>query len=122
MRTVDSVGTMLHQPSPGSGRLIPGPTKHRVALIAARESKYLSKTWVSHPLCCRPSNEAGFSTPTPVQAAAIPQALAGHDLMVSAQTGSGKTAAFMLPALHRIAQMLRQQRRRRASAGAHADA
>ena len=49
--------------------------------------------------------EAGFSTPTPVQAAAIPQALAGHDLMVSAQTGSGKTAAFMLPALHRIAQM-----------------
>jgi superfamily II DNA/RNA helicase len=49
--------------------------------------------------------EAGFSTPTSVQAAAIPQALAGHDLMVSSQTGSGKTAAFMLPALHRIAQM-----------------
>ena len=40
-----------------------------------------------------------------MQAAAIPQALAGHDLMVSSQTGSGKTAAFMLPALHRIAQM-----------------
>ncbi|KAG1375494.1 hypothetical protein G6F60_015436 [Rhizopus arrhizus] len=37
--------------------------------------------------------EAGFSTPTSVQAAAIPQALAGHDLMVSSQTGSGKTAA-----------------------------
>ncbi len=49
--------------------------------------------------------EAGFSTPTAVQASAIPQALAGHDLMVSSQTGSGKTAAFMLPALHRIAQM-----------------
>ncbi|MGE8591442.1 MAG: DEAD/DEAH box helicase, partial [Alcaligenes sp.] len=49
--------------------------------------------------------EAGFNTPTSVQAAAIPQALAGHDLMVSSQTGSGKTAAFMLPALHRIAQM-----------------
>ena len=47
----------------------------------------------------------GFNTPTTVQAAAIPQALAGHDLMVSSQTGSGKTAAFMLPALHRIAQM-----------------
>jgi superfamily II DNA/RNA helicase len=46
----------------------------------------------------------GFDTPTPVQLAAIPQALAGHDLMVSAQTGSGKTAAFMLPALNRIAQ------------------
>jgi superfamily II DNA/RNA helicase len=49
--------------------------------------------------------EAGFDTPTSVQAAAIPQALAGQDLMVSSQTGSGKTAAFMLPALHRIAQM-----------------
>nr|WP_198299105.1 DEAD/DEAH box helicase [Bordetella genomosp. 13] len=49
-------------------------------------------------------SEAGFSTATSVQAAAIPQALAGHDLMVSSQTGSGKTAAFMLPALHRIAQ------------------
>ncbi|MFC4275995.1 DEAD/DEAH box helicase [Achromobacter aloeverae] len=46
---------------------------------------------------------AGFSAPTPVQAAAIPQALAGHDLMVSSQTGSGKTAAFMLPALNRVA-------------------
>ncbi|ANN69031.1 DEAD/DEAH box helicase [Bordetella bronchialis] len=49
--------------------------------------------------------EAGFDTPTSVQAAAIPQAMAGHDLMVSSQTGSGKTAAFMLPALHRVAQM-----------------
>ena len=45
----------------------------------------------------------GFTTPTPVQMSAIPAALAGADLMVSAQTGSGKTAAFMLPALNRIA-------------------
>ncbi|MBI3143936.1 MAG: DEAD/DEAH box helicase, partial [Pseudogulbenkiania sp.] len=37
---------------------------------------------------------AGYTTPTPVQAASIPAALAGHDLLVSAQTGSGKTAAF----------------------------
>src|SRR5690606_13554671 len=49
--------------------------------------------------------KAGFSTPTPVQEASIPKALEGHDLMVSAQTGSGKTAAFMLPALNRISQM-----------------
>lgn len=47
----------------------------------------------------------GFTTPTPVQLAAIPAALAGADLMVSSQTGSGKTAAFMLPALNRIAKM-----------------
>src|SRR5690606_35731371 len=49
--------------------------------------------------------KAGFTEPTPVQAASIPKALAGHDLMVSAQTGSGKTAAFMLPALNRISVM-----------------
>ncbi|MBB5215436.1 DEAD/DEAH box helicase [Parapusillimonas granuli] len=49
--------------------------------------------------------KAGFTDPTSVQAAAIPKALAGHDLMVSSQTGSGKTAAFMLPALNRISQM-----------------
>jgi len=46
--------------------------------------------------------EQGIDTPTSVQAAAIPQALAGHDLMVSSQTGSGKTAAFMLPSLQHI--------------------
>ena len=45
--------------------------------------------------------EAGFVEPTPVQAQAIPLALEGRDLMVSSQTGSGKTAAFMLPALNR---------------------
>ncbi|TAN28073.1 MAG: DEAD/DEAH box helicase [Castellaniella sp.] len=47
-------------------------------------------------------HEQGIDTPTPVQAAAIPQALAGRDLIVSSQTGSGKTAAFMLPALERL--------------------
>ena len=46
--------------------------------------------------------KSGFTEPTAVQASSIPQALEGHDLMVSAQTGSGKTAAFMLPALNRI--------------------
>ena len=45
----------------------------------------------------------GFSAPTPVQAAAIPVVLAGKDVVASAQTGTGKTAAFMLPTLQRIA-------------------
>lgn len=44
----------------------------------------------------------GFTEPTPVQSEAIPVALTGHDLLVSSQTGSGKTAAFMLPCLHRL--------------------
>lgn len=48
--------------------------------------------------------KAGFTSPTPVQAQSIPKAIEGFDLMVSAQTGSGKTAAFMLPALHKLAQ------------------
>ena len=46
--------------------------------------------------------ESGYDTATEVQAQAIPAALAGHDLMVSARTGSGKTAAFILPALQRV--------------------
>ena len=45
----------------------------------------------------------GFNAPTPVQAAAIPAVLAGKDVVASAQTGTGKTAAFMLPTLQRIA-------------------
>ncbi|WP_321972200.1 DEAD/DEAH box helicase [Paratractidigestivibacter sp.] len=45
----------------------------------------------------------GFSTPTPVQAGAIPEVLAGHDVIASAQTGTGKTAAFGLPTLQVIA-------------------
>lgn len=48
-------------------------------------------------------NKAGFAEPTEVQSIAIPAALDGKDLIVSAQTGSGKTAAFTLPALHRMA-------------------
>ena len=45
---------------------------------------------------------AGFTTPTPIQARAIPVALQGHDLMGLAQTGTGKTAAFVLPLLQRL--------------------
>ncbi|CCD29732.1 ATP-dependent RNA helicase rhlE [Candidatus Glomeribacter gigasporarum BEG34] len=52
-------------------------------------------------------NAAGYTEPTPVQQRAIPVALAGHDLLVSSPTGSGKTAAFMLPAIQRFAQMQR---------------
>jgi len=47
--------------------------------------------------------ELGFTTPTPVQAGAIPPALAGRDVLASAQTGTGKTAAFSLPILSNLA-------------------
>src|SRR5512137_528951 len=47
--------------------------------------------------------EAGYTEPTPIQLAAIPLALAGHDLIGIAQTGTGKTAAFTLPILTKLA-------------------
>jgi ATP-dependent RNA helicase RhlE len=51
--------------------------------------------------------EAGYTEPTPVQSAAIPLILAGHDLIGIAQTGTGKTAAFVLPILAKLAPMSR---------------
>ncbi len=47
-------------------------------------------------------HEQGYETPTPIQAQAIPVVLAGHDLLGGAQTGTGKTAAFVLPMLQRL--------------------
>ncbi|MGH9744917.1 MAG: DEAD/DEAH box helicase [Candidatus Acidiferrales bacterium] len=47
---------------------------------------------------------AGFTTPTPVQAAAIPQALAGKDVLATAQTGTGKTLAFLIPIMEGMLQ------------------
>jgi len=47
--------------------------------------------------------EHGYETPTPIQAQAIPAVLAGQDLLGGAQTGTGKTAAFTLPLLHKLA-------------------
>ena len=60
--------------------------------------------------------EAGYTEPTPIQAAAIPQIVSGHDLIGIAQTGTGKTAAFTLPMLTRLAASLggEQQRGTRA--------
>ena len=51
--------------------------------------------------------EAGYTEPTPIQTAAIPPILAGNDLIGIAQTGTGKTAAFTLPILTKLAQRLK---------------
>src|ERR671920_1343589 len=55
------------------------------------------------PAILKAVREQGYETPTPIQAQAIPLALAGHDLLGGAQTGTGKTAAFSLPMLQRLA-------------------
>ena len=56
------------------------------------------------PAILKAVHETGYETPTPIQAQAIPAVLAGHDLLAGAQTGTGKTAAFTLPMLHRLSQ------------------
>ena len=56
-----------------------------------------------HPQIIKALADAGYTQPTPVQQQAIPAAIEGRDLLVSSQTGSGKTAAFMLPSLHKFA-------------------
>jgi len=73
-----------------------------VAPVAVEEPSPFVALGLAAPLV-RALAEAGYVAPTAVQAQAIPLALAGVDLMVSSQTGTGKTAAFMLPALQRLA-------------------
>ncbi len=55
-----------------------------------------------HPQLLKALEEKGFHQPTPIQELAIPALLQGSDVMASAVTGSGKTAAFLLPILHQL--------------------
>ena len=61
-----------------------------------------------HPTLLQSLDRHGLTTPTPIQAGAIPHVMDGRDLLGIAQTGTGKTAAFALPLLHRL---LKQPRR-----------
>ena len=60
-----------------------------------------------HPTLLKGVDDLGFTTLTPIQSRAIPPALDGRDLLASAATGSGKTAAFLLPILHRLVDLPR---------------
>ncbi|OYU80881.1 MAG: RNA helicase, partial [Burkholderiales bacterium PBB5] len=66
------------------------------------------------PEIVRAITHAGYDSPTAVQARAVPVALTGVDLLVSSQTGSGKTAAFVWPALQRILDARNDPAKRRA--------
>ena len=59
-------------------------------------------TFGLHPDLLRGIKELGFQRPTPIQNDAIPPALAGKDVLAAAATGSGKSAAFLLPIMHRL--------------------
>jgi len=55
-----------------------------------------------HPQILKAIEQAGYTTPTPIQLKAIPKIMQGFDIRASANTGTGKTAAFLLPALNRL--------------------
>ena len=58
--------------------------------------------WSLHPDLLRGIKEVGYVKPTQIQQDAIPPAIGGRDVLACAMTGSGKTAAFTLPILHRL--------------------
>src|SRR5215475_8739756 len=85
----------------------------RAVCVATRKIIHLttfSDLALSPPLL-KALAEKGYSTPTPIQAQAIPCVLAGEDLLGIAQTGTGKTAAFALPILDRLARSTRPRAR-----------
>jgi ATP-dependent RNA helicase RhlE len=77
------------------------PTAYR-AIDEPRPTPMSFASLKLHPSLERGLKELGFRQPTPIQSATIPPAMEGHDLLATAMTGSGKTAAFLLPILHAL--------------------
>ncbi len=72
-------------------------------MIFSKELIHLNfKTFSFHPDVAEGAEKAGYLSPTPIQAQAIPEVMKGLDVMGLAQTGTGKTAAFVLPILNRL--------------------
>jgi superfamily II DNA/RNA helicase len=70
--------------------------------LSERETFVSFKNFELHPFILKSIEHCGYTTPTPIQAEAIPKVLEGVDLIASANTGTGKTAAFVLPVLNSI--------------------
>jgi ATP-dependent RNA helicase RhlE len=76
-------------------------------MTLSQENTHANITFADLNLCApvlRAITDAGYSSPTPIQAQAIPYVLRGGDLLAGAQTGTGKTAGFTLPILHRLSE------------------
>jgi ATP-dependent RNA helicase RhlE len=72
--------------------------------MAPGKNMSFNELGLSEPLL-KAISESGYTEPTAIQSAAIGPVLAGKDLMASAQTGTGKTAAFTLPLLEKLGQI-----------------
>ncbi|MGN6139026.1 DEAD/DEAH box helicase [Ralstonia sp. 22086] len=105
----------MTQPQDGSGAIAHAEasntnTENLIAEAATRASAFAALGLDDRIV--RALGEVNYITPTPVQAQAIPACLSGRDLLVTSQTGSGKTAAFILPAIQRISEQPEPQRPR----------
>jgi ATP-dependent RNA helicase RhlE len=74
-----------------------------MAVNSNKEHNLLNfNTFSFHPAVAEGAKQAGYTTPTPIQAKGIPEVMKGRDVVGLAQTGTGKTAAFVLPILNRL--------------------
>ncbi len=85
------------------GRSLPNCEPRWVNVASGARRQMMFDELGLRPELIRAVSDAGYSTPTPIQARAIPVALDRKDLIACAQTGTGKTAAFLLPVLQRLA-------------------
>jgi ATP-dependent RNA helicase RhlE len=91
---------LMTSPIPATATTAPIPATPAAAPAATHATTFADLGLNEHLL--RALTAEGYTTPTPIQAQAIPTLLAGTDVLGIAQTGTGKTAAFALPMLHRL--------------------
>ncbi|CBJ38119.1 modular protein:DEAD/DEAH box helicase (N-terminal); ATP dependant RNA helicase(C-terminal) (rhlE-like) [Ralstonia solanacearum CMR15] len=102
----------MTQPQNGSGAIAHAESDSDTLIAnAATQASAFAALGLDERIA-RALGELNYTQPTPVQAQAIPACLSGRDLLVTSQTGSGKTAAFMLPAIQRISEQPEPQRPR----------
>jgi superfamily II DNA/RNA helicase len=79
-----------------------GQSKQSISLFLTRGNSVSFEVFQLNPAILKAIQQCGYTTPTPIQSQTIPKILAGHDLIASANTGTGKTASFVLPALQQL--------------------